>query len=124
MPDGGTKYTHRAVSDNLELEMILRLREPIRGNDRLHLSIADWDAEEYGGIAGELNYDKKSGMRGGVHMSGSFPRDLYALLLSGARVAMAIGTKKGFYRGSAWVRSVAFSDAEHPQWIDEDYGLI
>jgi len=57
-------------------------------------------------------------------MSGTFPRDLYALLLSGTRVAMAIETKRGFFKRSAWVRSVAFSDTEHPQWVDQDCGLI
>ena len=123
-PDGTSVYTRKTVSDSLTLEMDLVLRKPIRGFDRLEFHITEWDEEEYGGIAGELNYDKELGMRGGVHMSGSFPRDLYALLLSGNRVAMAIETKRGFYRRSAWVRSVAFSDAEHPQWVDKDSGLI
>ena len=81
-------------------------------------------AEEYGGISGELHYDKESGMYGGVRMSGSFSRDLYALLLSGTKAAFEIATKSGFYRWNAWVTALAFSDAEHPQWVDEDTGLI
>ena len=124
LPDGGTKYTHRAVSDHLEIEVNLLLREPIRGYDRLHFRIADWDAEEYGGIAGELSYDKESGMRGGVHMSGTFPRDFYQLLLSGQDPVMAIQTEQGFYRRRASVTSLAFADAGHPQWIDEESSLI
>ena len=104
--------------------MDLVLRTPIRGFSRLQFHITEWDEEEYGGIAGELSYDKESGMRGGVHMSGNFSRDLYSLLLSGTRVAMAIETKLGFFKRSAWVRSVAFSDTEHPQWVDQDSGLI
>lgn len=100
------------------------LREPVRGFDRLTFSITEWPAEEYGGIAGELRYDKKSGMRGGVHMSGHFPRDLFAFLLSGTKPAFEIETKSGFSRRSAWVTSLAFSDAQHPQWLDGVNGLI
>ena len=122
--DGGTKYTHRAVSDHLEIDVNLLLREPIRGYDRLHFTITDWDAEEYGGIAGELSYNRESGMRGGVHMSGSFPRDFYQLLLSGQEPVMAIQTERGFYRGRARVISLAFADEGHPQWLDLDGGLI
>jgi len=123
-PDGTLVYTRKTVSDDLTLEMDLVLRNPIRGFNRLQFHITEWDEEKHGGIAGELKYDKELGMRGGVHMSGSFPRDLYALLLSGTGVAMAIETKRGFYRRVAWVKSVAFSDIEHPQWIDEESGLI
>ena len=123
-PDGGSTYTRRTVSDHLELEMKLLLRGPVRGYFHLDLSISEWDAEEYGGIAGDLNYDKESGMRGGVHMSGSFPRDLYQLLLSGRKAVMAIQTEKGFFRRRARVTSLAFADAEHPQWVDEESGLI
>ena len=123
-PDGGTKYTHRAVSDHLELEVTLRLRDSVRGYDLIHFSISEWDAEEYGGIMGELCYDKESGMRGGVHMSGSFPRDFHQLLLSGRESVMAIQTEKGFYRRRARVTSLAFADAGHPQWVDEESSLI
>jgi len=123
-PDGGIKYTRRTVSDHLSLEMDVILREPVRSYNRLAFSITEWDAEEYGGIAGELRYDKESGLQGHIHISGSFPRDLYSLLLSGSRVAFGIETKEGFYRRSAWVTSLAFSDAQHPQWIDGDFGLI
>ena len=122
--DGSVVFTRNTVSDHLELELAVVLREPVRGFDRLTFSITEWDAEEYGGISGELRYDKESGMRGGVHMSGSFPRDLYAFLLSGAKAAFEIATRRGFYRRSAWVTSLAFSDAEHPQWIESDNGLI
>lgn len=104
--------------------MDLVFRGPVRDHSRMQFSVSEWDDEEYGGIAGELYYDKESGMRGGVYMSGSFPRTLYQLLLSGARVALAIETGDGFSRRKARVRSLAFSDAEHPQWIDEDCGLI
>ena len=65
MPDGGTKYTRRVVSDHLELELTLRLRETIRGYNQLQFTITEWEAEEYGGIAGDLSYDKESGMREG-----------------------------------------------------------
>lgn len=123
-PDGGSIYTHRAVSDNLELEVKLLIREPVRGYSQLQFSITEWEAEAYGGIAGELSYDKELGMRGGIHMSGSFPRDLYLLLTSGTKVAMGIQTENGFRRRRARITSVAFSDAKHPQWIDEDCGLI
>lgn len=122
--NGTVVYKHRAVSDHLSLDLDVILREPTRGFDRLTFSITEWPAEEYGGIAGELHYDKESGMRGGVHMSGSFPRDLYAFLLSGAKAAFEIATKSGFSRRSAWVTSLAFSDARHPQWIEGDSGLI
>ena len=122
--DGGILYTHRAVSDHLSLEMDVVLREPVRGFDRLQFGITEWEAEEYGGIAGELSYDKESGLRGYIHMSGSFPRDLFALLRSGSQVAFGIETKEGFYRRSAWVTSLAFSDAQHPQWVDQELGLI
>jgi hypothetical protein len=124
LPDGGTKYTHRAVSDHLELEMTLRLREPIRGYDQLHLRISEWEAEEYGGIAGELRYDKESGMRGGVHISGNFTRDFYQLLLSGRKAVMAIQTEKGFFRRRARVTSLAFANEGHSQWIDGESSLI
>lgn len=124
LPGGGCRYTRHVVSDNLSLEMNLVFREPVRGHSRMQFSISEWDAEEYGGIAGELWYDKESGMRGGVHMSGSFPRVLYQLLLSGTRVVLAIEAGDGFSRRKARVGSLAFSDAEHPQWIDEDCGLI
>ena len=124
LPDGGTKYTRRAVSDHLELELTLRLRESIRGHDRLQFTINEWEAEEFGGIAGELSYDKESGMRGGVHMSGSFPRDFYQLLLSGLKPVMAIQTERGFFKRSARVTSLAFADAGHPQWVDEESSLI
>ncbi len=123
-PKGGMVYKRRAVSDHLSLELEVVLREPIRGFDRLTFSITEWEAEEYGGISGELRYDKESGMRGGVHMSGSFPRDLYAFLLSGAKAAFEIATRSGFSRRSAWVTALAFSDAQHPQWTEEDSGLI
>jgi len=122
--DSGYSYTRRAVSDHLSLELDVALREPVRGYDRLQFSVTEWDAEEHGGIAGDLSYDKESGLRGGIHMSGSLPRDLYALLLSDLRVALGIATKRGFYRRRACVTSLAFSDAKHPQWIDEDCGLI
>ena len=123
-PDGSYLYTRRTVSDHLSLDLDVVLREPVRGHDRLQFSITEWDAEEYGGIAGNLSYDKEVGLRGRTHMSGSFPRDLYSLLLSGSRVALAIGTKRGFHYRTASVSSLAFSDAKHPQWIDEDCGLI
>jgi hypothetical protein len=123
-PDGGYLCTRRAVSDHFSLELDVALREPVRGFDRLQFSIAEWDAEEHGGIAGDLSYDKEFGLRGGLHMSGSFPRDLYALLLSGSRVALGVATKSGFHWRKAWVTSVAFSDAKHPRWIDEVSGLI
>lgn len=122
--DGSVVFTRHTVSDHLELDLEIQLREPVRGFDRLSFSITDWDAEEYGGISGELRYDKESGMRGGVHMSGSFPRDLYAFLLSGAKAAFEIATRSGFSRRSAWVTALAFSDLGHPQWVDEDSGLI
>lgn len=122
--DGSVVFTRHAVSDHLELDLEILLREPVRGFDRLTFSIAEWDAEEYGGISGELRYDKESGMRGGVHMSGSFPRDLYAFLLSGAKAAFEIATRSGFSRRSARVTALAFSDAGHPQWVGEDCGLI
>ncbi len=122
--DGSVVFTRHAVSDHLELELEMVLREPIRGFDRLTFLISEWDAEEYGGISGELRYDKESGMRGGVHMSGSFPRDLYALLLSGTKAAFEISTRSGFYRRNAWVTALAFSDAGHPQWVDGESGLI
>ncbi len=122
--DGTVIYKHRAVSDHLSLDLDVVLREPIRGFDRLIFSITEWPAEEYGGIAGELHFDKESGMRGGVHMSGRFPRDLYAFLLSGAKAAFEIATKNGFSRRRASVTALAFSDAEHPQWTDGDSGLI
>ena len=111
-------------SDHLSLELEVVLREPIRGYDRLNFSITEWEAEEYGGISGELRYDKESGMCGGVHMSGSFPRDLYAFLLSGAKAAFEIATRSGFYRRRAWVTALAFSNVEHPQWVEGDDGLI
>ena len=117
-------YTRRVVSDHLSLELNLLFREPVRAYSRLQFDITEWDAEEYGGIAGELSYDKESGLCGGVHMSGSFPPDLYQLLLSGAMVALGIETKNGFSRRKAWVKPLAFSDAEHPQWVDQDCGLI
>lgn len=123
-PGGGVVYKRRAVSDHLSLELELVLREPVRGFDRLTFSITEWPAEEYVGIAGELRYDKESGMRGGVHMSGSFPRDLFAFLLSGSKSAFEIETKSGFSRRSAWITSLAFSDVEHPQWADRESGLI
>jgi len=119
-PDGECLYTRHVVSDPLSLEQSLLLRESIRGDGRLEFHITEWDAKDNGGIAGELSYDKESGLRGGVHISGSFLRDLCALLLSGSRVALGIQTKNGFYRRSAWVTSLAFSDIEHPQWLDED----
>lgn len=124
LPGGGCRYTRRSVSDHFCLEMNLVFRGPVRDHSRMQFSISEWDAEEYGGIAGELSYDKESGMRGGVHMSGSFPHDLYQLLLSGARVVLAIETGEGFSRRKARIRSLAFSDSGHPQWIDEDCGLI
>ncbi len=124
LPDGGTKYTHRAVSDHLELELTLRLRETIRGFDQLHFTITEWEAEEYGGIAGELSYDKESGMRGGVHMSGTFPRDFYQLLLSERGSVMAIETERGFFRRVARITSLAFADAGHQQWTDVESSLI
>jgi hypothetical protein len=124
LPGGGCRYMRRAVSDHFGLEMDLVFRGPVRDHSRMQFSISEWDAEEYGGIAGELWYDKESGMRGGAHMSGSFPRVLYQLLFSGTRVVLAIETGDGFSRRKARVRSLAFSDAEHPQWIDEDCGLI
>ena len=124
LPDGGTRYTRRAVSDHLELDLTLRLREPIRGYDWLQFTINEWEAEEYGGIAGELSYDKESGMRGGVHMSGTFPRDFYQLLLSGRESVMAVQTERGFFKRSARVTSLAFADAGHPQWVEDDYSLI
>ena len=124
LPDGGTKYTHRAVSDHLELELTLRLRESIRGYDRLQFTITEWEAEEYGGIAGELSYDKESGMRGGVHMSGTFPRDFYQLLLSERGSVMAIETERGFFRRVARITSLAFADAGHPHWVEGESGLI
>lgn len=123
-PKGGVVYKRCAVSDTLSLELEVVLREAVRGFDRLTFSITEWDAEEYGGISGELRYDKESGMRGGVHMSGSFPRDLYALLLSGRKAAFEISTRSGFYRRSAWVTALAFSDVGHPQWIEGNDGLI
>ncbi|HOX27452.1 MAG TPA: hypothetical protein PLU44_17020 [Candidatus Krumholzibacteria bacterium] len=122
--DGTVVYKHRAVSDHLTLDLDVVLREPIRGFDRLAFSITEWSAEEYGGIAGELHYDKESGMRGGAHMSGSFVRDLYAFLLSGEKSVFEIATKNGFSRRSARVTSLAFSDARHPQWTEGDCGLI
>ena len=112
------------VHNHLELELELVLRVPVRGFERLQFSIAEWDAEAYGGIGGELRYDKENGMRGGVHMSGAFPRDLYHVLLSGARVAFVIQTESGFSRRVARVKSLAFSDTGHSQWVGEDYGLI
>ncbi len=123
LPGGGCRYTRRAVSDNLSLELNLVFREPVRDHSQMQFSISEWDEEEYGGIAGELWYDKESGMRGSVHMSGSFPRVLYQLLLSGASVGLAIETSDGFIRRKARVRSLACSDVGHPQWI-EDCGLI
>jgi len=123
-PDGEILYTRRTVSDHHCLEMDVVLREPVRGYSQLEFSITEWDAEEYGGIAGELSYNKEFGLRGHIHMSGNFPRDLYALLLSGSKVALGIETRDGFYRRCAWVKSVAFSDADHPQWNDESCGLI
>jgi len=122
--DGSVVYTRDTVGDHLELNLEIILREPVRGFERLTFSITEWDAEEYGGISGELRYDKDSGMHGGVHMSGRFPRDLYAYLLSGAKAAFEIATRSGFYRCSAWVTALAFSDVEHPQWIEGDCGLI
>lgn len=124
LPDGGVKFSHRAVFDHLEIEVNLLLREPVRGYDRLRFTIAEWDAERYGGIAGDLSYDKESGMRGGVHMSGTFPRDFYHLLLSGRDPVMAIQTERGFYRRRARVISLAVADAGHPQWVDEESSLI
>ena len=118
-PNGGILYARRTVGDHLSLEMDVILREPVRSYSLLQFSITEWDDEEYGGIAGELRYDKESGLQGNIHMSGSFPRDLYSLLLSGSRVAFGIETKEGFYRRSAWVTSLAFSDSLHPQWLDE-----
>ena len=123
-PDGGIRYTHQAVSDYLSLELELELREPVRGYDCLQFSITEWDAEEYGGIAGQLSYRKEHGLRGDLHMSGSFPRDLYSMLLAGKNVAMGIATRNGFYRRYAQVTALAFSDIEHPQWVDKEWGLI
>ena len=57
-------------------------------------------------------------------MSGTFPRDFYQLLLSGREPVMAIQTERGFYKRSARVTSLAFADAGHPQWVDEECGLI
>lgn len=57
-------------------------------------------------------------------MSGRFPRDLYAFLLSGRRPAFEIATTSGFHRRNAWVEALAFSDAGHPQWVEGDGGLI
>ena len=123
-PKGGVVYKRRAVNDHLSLELEVVLREPVRGFNRLTFSITEWPAEEYGGIAGELRYDRESGMRGGVHMSGNFPRDLFAFLLSGTKSAFEIETKSGFSRRSAWVTSLAFSDVGHPQWVEGESGLI
>ena len=63
-------------------------------------------------------------MRGCVYMSGSLPRDFYQLLLSGREPVMAIQTERGFYRRRARVISLAFADAGHPQWVDEESSLI
>jgi hypothetical protein len=123
-PDGSYLYTRRAVNDHLGLELCVALRDPVRGHDRLQFSVAEWDAEEYGGVAGNLSYDKEFGLRGHTYMSGHFPRDLYSLLLSGSMVVLAIGTKSGFHYRTASVTTLAFSDAKHPQWTDEDCGLI
>lgn len=124
LPGGGRRYTRRVVRDDLSLELDLVFRGPVRDHSRMRLSISEWDAEEYGGIAGELWYDKESGMRGSVHMSGSFPRDLYQFLRSGASVGLAIETNDGFVRRKARIRSLACSDVGHPQWVDDDSGLI
>ena len=124
LPDGGVKFTHRAVFDHLEIEVSLLLREPVRGYDRLRFTLAEWDSVEYGGIAGDLSYDKEDGMRGHIHMSGTFPRDFYHLLLSGRKAVMAVQTERGFYRRRARVTSLTFADAGHQQWIDEESSLI
>lgn len=114
----------QVVDDHLSLDLDIQLRESIRDHSVITFHITEWDEGQFGGIAGELWYDKESGMRGNIHMSGSFPRDLFHMLLSGAKVAMGIQTRKGFRYRKADVVSVAFSDIEHPQWIDQESGLI